>query len=318
MPRRTLTSRPRYALGDAQPEWIEPMRAVSARAARTPGRWLWEPRLAGIRCLAFVADGGVRLRSSRGLSLNEVLPALAGLLPTMVRGNAVLDGVYSGGMLHLFDCLHYEGASLRPLPLLDRKAVLRDAVWFDDLVCLTPWRTSSNDASCQTPSAAGVIAKRADSAYASGPSRDWLALTSAQAREFVIGGYVRAPDAETPEALLVGIYDGGRLQYAGRVTTACEPGAFGALTGLLKRLRRRTTPFGSVAPDCSGIHWTAPALVAQIGFADWTPGGLLRRPQFIGLRLDREPDEVQRMAREGRTGARGARSREICTEDGIY
>ena len=34
--------------------------------------------------------------------------------------------------LYLFDCLYYEGVNHRNLPLLDRKAVLRDVVWFDD------------------------------------------------------------------------------------------------------------------------------------------------------------------------------------------
>jgi len=301
MQRRSLESRrPGFALGGAPPDWVEPMRAVAAEPTTEGGSWIWEPRIAGIRCLAFVADGKARLRSGRGLSLNEVLPTLARLLPAVVRGNAVLDGVYGGGVLHLFDCLHYEGASVRPLPLMDRKAVLRDAVWFDDIIRYTPCRASGGDSSCLAPSAAGVIAKRAESAYVSGPSRDWLASASAQAREFVIGGYIRNRATGAPEALLIGMYDGGRLQYAGRVASACVPGALGALNGLLKRLGRRTTPFGGAAPEHGDIRWTSPALVARIGFADWTSGGLLRQAQFIGLRHDRQPDEVQRSAAECR------------------
>jgi len=297
MPNRCLQGGPlRYALGGAQPDWIEPMRAIPATPVSQSGSWLWEPRLPGMRCLAFVQDGAVRLRSGRGYVLNDALPRLAARLPELVRGNAILDGVYANGVLYLFDCLHYEGASLRPLPLTDRKAVLRDAAWFDDLLRFTPFRTSTTDAACQAPFAAGVVAKRADSAYVAGPSGDWITLTSVQAREFVIGGYVHRNRSAAPEALLIGVYHGGRLRYAGRVTAECEPGSFSALGALLRRLRRRTTPFGGAVPDGSDIHWTSPALVAQIGFADWTPGGLLRNPQFIGLRFDREPDEVQRAA----------------------
>jgi bifunctional non-homologous end joining protein LigD len=289
-------SRTAYALSSTQPSWIEPMRAVVAEAARMNGPWLWEPRFTGVRCLAFVHSGQVRLRTGRGLSLNEVLPSIAKLLPVLVRGNAILDGVYGGGVLHLFDCLHYEGVSLRPLPLLERKAVLRDCVWFDDLVRFTPYRTSS-DADCQSPAAAGVVAKRADSAYVSGASRDWIALASAQAREFVIGGYVQRPGSHVPSALLIGAWQGDRLLYAGRVKAACEPGAFHRVATLLRRIRRRTSPFESAVPQGPHIHWTSPALVARIGFSEWTAGGLLRQPRFIGLRFDRAPEELRQLAR---------------------
>ena len=44
--------------------------------------------------------------------------------------------------LYLFDCLHYEGVDLTDLPLVDRKKVLRDVVWFDDPIHFTPHRTT--------------------------------------------------------------------------------------------------------------------------------------------------------------------------------
>ena len=39
---------------------------------------------------------------------------------------------------------------------------------------------------------------------------------------------------------------------------------------------------------------TRPALVAQIGFAEWTTDGRLRQARFLGLRDDKRPDEVIR------------------------
>ena len=289
-------SQRRYALSGAQPDWIEPMRAVPAGPPRDAGTWVWEPQFAGARCLAFATRGRVTLRSARGYSLDAVLPQLAAALGTAVRGDAILDGVYHGGVYHVFDCLHYEGVSLCPLPLTDRKTVLRDAVWFSSAIRFTPFRSSGSDATCQSPATAGVIVKRADSPYVGGPSGDWLAYSSVQAREFVIGGYVAGPQDGLPEALLVGTYADGRLQYTGRVAATCEPGAFHAMSGLLFRLRRRTTPFGGAVPAGSRICWTSPALVAQVGFAELSPAGLLRQPRFIGLRFDREPDEVRRGA----------------------
>jgi ATP-dependent DNA ligase len=42
------------------------------------------------------------------------------------------------------------------------------------------------------------------------------------------------------------------------------------------------------------VHWVKPKLVAQIGFTEWTPGGKLRHPRFLGLREDKRPEEVMR------------------------
>jgi bifunctional non-homologous end joining protein LigD len=34
--------------------------------------------------------------------------------------------------------------------------------------------------------------------------------------------------------------------------------------------------------------------VAEIGFAEWTPAGLLRHPRYMGLREDKPADSVRR------------------------
>ncbi|MGH2676595.1 MAG: non-homologous end-joining DNA ligase, partial [Actinomycetota bacterium] len=42
------------------------------------------------------------------------------------------------------------------------------------------------------------------------------------------------------------------------------------------------------------VHWVEPALVAQIGFTEWTGDGRLRHPRFLGLRRDKDAREVVR------------------------
>jgi bifunctional non-homologous end joining protein LigD len=39
------------------------------------------------------------------------------------------------------------------------------------------------------------------------------------------------------------------------------------------------------------VTWTAPKLVAQIAFAEWTRDRKLRQPVFLGLRDDKDPRE---------------------------
>jgi bifunctional non-homologous end joining protein LigD len=207
------------------------------------------------------------------------MPEVALLLPALVRGNAVLDGVFGDGVFQLFDCLHYEGVSLRPLPLTDRKAVLRDAVWFDELVRAVPNEPTA--AAVTSSVSGGLIAKRADSAYRSGPSADWRALATGQMREFVVGGYVQASGDRRPSALLVGRRCGMHLMYAGRVSSLGGADELAGVAGVLRRLRRRTSPFESAAPHGPDIHWASPSLVAQVGFREWTAGGLVRDARLI-------------------------------------
>jgi bifunctional non-homologous end joining protein LigD len=41
-------------------------------------------------------------------------------------------------------------------------------------------------------------------------------------------------------------------------------------------------------------HWVKPALVAQVGFTEWTSDGKLRHPRYLGLRTDKRPRDVVR------------------------
>jgi ATP-dependent DNA ligase len=41
-------------------------------------------------------------------------------------------------------------------------------------------------------------------------------------------------------------------------------------------------------------RWLKPELVAQVGFVDWTVEDQLRHPKFLGLRDDKEPQDITR------------------------
>lgn len=278
------------------------MRASASDPRPLGGDWLLEPRLEGERCLAWTSDAGVVLRDGERRALNLRHPGLAARLGEACRGEAILDGMVTSRGLELFDCLFYEGASLTSLPLLDRRAVLRDAVLFGHGVHLVPHRLAAPSGGARdsaVQSGAGLVAKRALGRYIGGRSSDWLAFDCANAQEFVIGGYAESGESGAALALLIGYYEDGRLRYAGRVSAAYDPCSLTAMAPTLARLRRRTSPFGGAVPGGGHIQWVSPALVAQIGFADWTPAGLPRQPRFISLRHDREPDEVRRTAARG-------------------
>lgn len=312
-----------------QPVWMEPMLATLTDTRPQGDGWVYEPKLDGVRCLVFVQNGKVRLLSRNRKPLDAAYPELAQALETSVRGNAILDGEVvaidaatgqpsfsllqrrmgirnavaarrSGVpvVLYLFDCLFYEGVNLTSLPLLDRKAVLRDVVWYDEQVRFTPFRSTGSDAMYRDAcarGAEGIIAKRASSVYSGTRSGDWLKLKCVNEQEFVIGGFTDPKgDRDGFGALLVGYYDGGTLRYAGKVGTGFDRPTLLTIYAALKRIERRTPPFGGAAPSGPDMHWVTPAIVAQIGFAEWTPGGLLRHPRFLGIRHDKAPGDVAR------------------------
>jgi DNA ligase D-like protein (predicted ligase) len=305
------------------------MLATLTDRAPSGGGWVYEPKLDGVRVLAYVLGGSVRLLSRNRRQVEGGYPELVEALSVAVRGDAVLDGeivapdpttglssfarlqqrmhlrdtarVARTGVsveLYLFDCLFYEGVDLTALPLLDRKSVLRDVVWYDDPIRFTPFRTTGSAAMFReacAKGAEGIIAKRAESRYVSARSTDWLKLKCVRQQEFVIGGYT-APQGsrERLGALLVGYYDGKSLRYAGKVGTGYDRRTLEDLYRRLVPLHRSASPFSEGPAPAGDVQWVNPKLVAQIGFSEWTSAGLLRHPRFLGLRDDKAAREVRR------------------------
>jgi DNA ligase D-like protein (predicted ligase) len=312
-----------------QPAWIPLMLATLTEHRPTSGHWLFEPKLDGVRAQVHVHDSTVRLLSRNQKLLNAAYPELVDALSSAVRGNAVLDGeivafdpkrkissfallqqrmqlrdsvrALRSGVpveLYLFDCLFYEGVDLTGMPLVDRKAVLRDVVWYDGPIKFTPYRTSGSAAMFRDAcarGAEGIIAKRAESRYVSSRSTEWLKIKCINEQEFVIGGYTPPQGSrEWLGALLVGYYENGALRYAGKVGTGYDRNTLEQLYRRLVPLHRRTPPFTLGPKPAGAVQWVSPRLIAQIGFAEWTSAGLLRHPRFLGLRDDKAPTEVRR------------------------
>jgi bifunctional non-homologous end joining protein LigD len=200
--------------------------------------------------------------------------------------------------LYVFDLPRHEGEDLRELPLRKRKARLRRALSFHDRVRFTPHRNERGEEMFREACAKGlegVIAKRADSAYRSGRSRDWLKFKCHAEQEIVIGGFT-APKGSRTEfgALLVGYYEDGRLRYAGKVGTGFGRDTLERLGRRLRELEQGESPFVDAHPVPRGTRWVRPELVAQVAFGEWTRDGRLRHPRYLGLRDDKPARDVVR------------------------
>jgi DNA ligase D-like protein (predicted ligase) len=291
-----------------------------------PG-WLFEPKWDGERCLAFRRGRDLNLFSRNRIRLNAKYPELIEAIHQQETTSFIADGeivTFEGAItsfaklqprmqvehpsadlirkvpvwFYLFDLLYLDRYDLRQVPLRYRKQVLRDAFDFQGSLRLTEHRKTEGEASyrraCQK-GFEGVIAKNGESVYVSRRTRDWLKFKCKQEQEFVIGGYTDPRGSRSGfGALLLGYYRGGKLVYAGKVGTGFNQDLLRRLGEKLARLEKPVSPFAKDGLPRRGVHWVKPKLVAQIGFIEWTAGGKLRHPRFLGLRNDKRPEDVVR------------------------
>jgi DNA ligase D-like protein (predicted ligase) len=306
--------------------WFPPRLATLTDARFSDSDWLFERKLDGARVIAGDDGGGTELWSRNGKRTDAAYPEIADALGEQGVGRFVVDGevvAFEGSQtsfarlqrrmhrtsrrearmagvpvyFYVFDLLALGGVDLTRLPLRTRKRLLRTAFDFTDPLRLSPHRVGGGESFYRQACARGwegLIAKRADSRYASGRSREWLKFKCVSDQEFVVGGFTDPRGSRAGfGALLVGYYDGTGLRYAGKVGTGFDTGTLGDLRRRLDALARDSSPFVDPVPE-SDVHWVSPEIVVQVGFAEWTSEGRLRHPRFTGVREDKVPEEVVR------------------------
>ena len=157
----------------------------------------------------------------------------------------------------------------------------------------------------------GLVAKRLDSTYASGQrSGAWRKMRVNQGQEFVIGGYTAG--GRSFDALIFGYYEGNQLLYAARTRNGFTPAS---RADLMQRFHGRTIaecPFANLPEKRAGrwgqgltkekmadCRWLKPELVGQFEFVEWTADAHLRHARFIGLREDKNPQDISRERQAG-------------------
>lgn len=142
----------------------------------------------------------------------------------------------------------------------------------------------------------GIIAKRIDAPYQPGVrTRDWVKLKVVHEQELVVGGWTEPrASREHLGALLLGYWKDGELIYAGHTGTGFTRETLGDLQRRLQALERKTSPFADEPRTNQRAHWTRPSTVVVVRFTEWTAGGRLRHPVFMGVRDDKNASDVGR------------------------
>jgi bifunctional non-homologous end joining protein LigD len=319
------------AIAARLPAHVEPMLATLATKPFDDDDWLFEIKWDGFRVQAVVRDREVKLFTR---SLKDAETYFGRLLspPTWIEAReAIVDGevvaldeqgvpdfsllqariseLRAGGkrtsgplVYQAFDLLHLDGRSLLQVPLEARKRLLKSVLVEHPRVRFAAHVEGSGKAfhaAAQKANVEGIIAKLRRSRYEPGRrSNAWLKIKIRPEQELVVGGWAPGEgNARDLGAIAVGVYEGDRLRFAGKVGSGFTAGTRRALLERLEGLATDTSPFDP-APERKGelrrLTWVKPELVIRAELGGWSRDGMVRQAAYKGLEDGRDPRDVVR------------------------
>jgi ATP-dependent DNA ligase len=303
---------------------LEPQLALSRKALPAGEAYLYEIKLDGFRCIAFVDGEEVFLQSRNGRPLARYFPELR-----FPAGRYVLDGEIVvrdsdgredfdalGQRVHpaesrirllstetpavyvAFDLLAREDESLLARPLAERRtaleALLAQAHFESAPVELMPTLDTPEEASQWLREAEGAMAKERFAPYRPGERRGMFKVKRTRTLDVVVVGWRPGKEPDTVGALILGLYDGDHLRVVGHCS------------GLAAAEKRRLVGFlapyetgerGTADPSrwSSGreLEWVAlrPELVVEIDFDHVSAGRIRHGAKLRRWREDKAPRE---------------------------
>jgi len=280
--------------------------------------WIYELKLDGIRCIAYL-DQVTELRNKRNLSLLPKVPELTNIYK-QVSERCILDGelvVLKNGVPDFFelqkralttnrfkielssgnfpacfvayDILYRKDILLTDLPLLERKQILTEIVQESPQLAISryiPEKGIELFAAAKSQQLEGVIAKKKNSKYYFDKrTKEWIKFKFLKDQDFVVCGYITKEKGIT--SVVLGQYNGDELEYKGHVT-------FGVKYGDLRSLETIPhSPFTTTPSGHEEAVWLKPELVCVVQYMA-NEKEMLRQPVFKGFRDDKEPKECQR------------------------
>jgi bifunctional non-homologous end joining protein LigD len=306
------------------PANLEPMLATAVTKPPSGAQWFYEIKWDGVRALCFVKDGVLEIHSRRGNRCEKQYPELHGLVAQVNAKTAWLDGEIcvlnehgrarfeliqprisanlnsvpqlaenTPATLFLFDVLYADGCDVRGVPLEDRKRLLQSLVIPNEHIKVSEVFETDGEhmfEAARNMDLEGILAKDRRSTYESRRSNCWLKLKVLNEQEFVIAGFTKG-EREYFGALVLSVQENGKLRHVGQVGTGFDNKMMKALYKRLEPLITKTSPFEK-KPNIKDVTWVCPNIICQVRFLEWTQDGILRAPVFVGLRDDKEPDEV--------------------------
>lgn len=303
---------------------VKPMEPRSAKEAFDSAEHVFQVKWDGVRILAFIDNGQVRLQNRKLRPRTQIYPDFQDLHQRIQAEQAILDGemVALGengkpsfkqilrrdlltnttviqntahqlpAIYIAFDLLAVNGKELLQVPLERRLAILREIARPDDHFQVIE-DFPSGKALFQViaeQDMEGIVAKHRSSPYVPGEKLDyWLKVKTKKDVIAVVGGYT--VKERRLNSLLFGLYFEGQLVYIGNAATGLKADDLKLLDTHLTQIELPKSPFIN-PPRLYGVttHWVQPLLTAKLEFMEWTGELQMRAPVILGFTKDHHTD----------------------------
>ena len=302
----------------APPPFLPVQLATLVDAIPAGDRWVHETKYDGYRTLVAVGGGQARAYTRSGLDWSDRFPSILSeaskleVRSALIDGEAVvldaagrssfqaLQGALKGAPTTIdyfaFDLLELDGEDLTGLPLLDRKAKLKAILPIKGRhIRFSEHTQGGGEKLLETFCAAGlegVVSKLAASQYVGARAGSWVKTKCIKRQEFAIVGWMPSDKSRAFRSLILGVQEGGKLRYAGKVGTGFDTAELLRLMTIMAPLEHKPPTVDAPRTEVRGAHWLRPKLVAEVAYAEMTHEGTLRHPSYLGLREDKKPEAV--------------------------
>lgn len=295
---------------------IKPMLIGKAQEAFDSLDYIYELKLDGIRCIAYLDKDSTDLRNKRDIKILARVPELSDI-NKQVKCRCILDGeliVVKDGKPDFFeilrraklsnvfkiqltasnlpasfiafDILYYKDHSVMDLPLMQRKKLLEKVIKENSSISVSRYieeqgiefykLAKQNDLE-------GIVAKRKDSKYYFGKkTNDWIKIKNLLDDDFIICGYYLK---HSGYGIIFGQYLNKKLVYKGHISLGISSSDFEIIKSIPKT---NMYPFNDLPPENDNVIWIEPSLVCTVRFMAKTANGSLRQPVFKGIRDDKD------------------------------
>jgi len=307
------------------PKFRAPQLATLVDAVPAGNGWMHEIKFDGYRALVACAGGEVVVYTRSGLDWSDKFVPLVehfaalGLPPCLIDGEIVaydaagnpdfssLQNVLKRGhgsqtvsdklAFHAFDLLELDGKDLTDLPNIERKERLEALLGAaQPPIHVADHVIGAGETLFKAMCAAGqegIISKTIDGRYRSARTKSWVKVKCTLRQEFVVIGWKKSSARGRPfSSLLVAQHEKGKLVYKGNVGTGFNGDSLRELAARFAKIERKTAPAEVGRVESRGVTWLAPELVAEIAFAEFTGDGNVRHGSFVGLRADKQAEDV--------------------------
>ncbi len=293
---------------------ISPMLLHEVKEPFDDKEYIYELKLDGIRCIAYIDTNSVVLQNKRFKDLTEIYPELSEV-NKCVKKKVILDGelvVLTDGkpdfyalqkrslmgdkfkrslaarkkpvQFVAYDILYSDSKVLTDRPLMERKEILSKEIAEKNNLSISRYIEKDGIAFfnlAKQEELEGIVAKKKDGKYHIGKrTHDWIKIKVMQDEDLIILGY--QPDDEgNVKDLILGYYDEkDKLQCRGKVYLGISKEEKKVILEYAKR-NKVTKPWFEKYKEAI---WIKPELIGTAHFMHETENGGMRQPVWKGLR----------------------------------